>query len=155
MLTNVVRGGIHSSVDSMAPVAKKPRRQGRKKPLSSIPEKGVADLSAELLEGSHAAYFARTTDAARRLHNIVDSLQHPPRGPFTNKDLRWILTISEDARRGPSRPPIDLERPPDREDSDKAARVAYIPWGCVHDFIAGEEGHRSDIDTKFVCTRRH
>lgn len=129
------------------------RKQGRKKPPNTIPEKGIADFHSHLLAGPYSAYFQRTPDAAPRLQAMLDSIQVPPVGAFTHKDIRWVLHMPDSPRRTPTVIDLDLERPPLPEKLESRVQVAYIPSDRVSDFITGEEGRRTDVDTRFVRTK--
>jgi hypothetical protein len=69
-----------------------------------------------------------------RLMNLV---QRPPDGNFTNTDLSWARQTRVKGRRSDPR-------------TETTVSVAYIPWERVQNFVKGEEA-RSDAPCKFVC----
>jgi hypothetical protein len=113
------------------------RRQGRKKP-AGVREKGVEDLDAAFREGPHADYLRKYG------HNVLrmrDSLQNPPPGILTWKDLRWNIEAEKETR---------LEEDPQSHKRKQSKLIAYIPWDRVGDFVHGEQSGRKDVETSFV-----
>lgn len=156
-LSLMEEGVVSDTTMPNPPRTAKMRKQGQKKPPNSIPKKGIADFHSELLDGPYFAYFRRTTNAAPRIQAIFDNLHKSPQGPSlitTFAHLPWILHTLDLVKRGSKVVELDLERPPLPEKLDSCVQSAYIPWNRIPDFITGEEGRRSDVDTRFVCTKR-
>lgn len=113
------------------------RRQGRKKP-AGVREKGVEDLDSAFREGPHADYLKQYGDKILRMR---DSLQNPPPGILTWKDLRWNIEVEKESR---------LVEDLQSLKSKQTKLIAYIPWDRVLDFVHGEQSGRKDVETTFI-----
>ena len=116
------------------------RRQGRKKP-AGVREKGVEDLDAAFREGPHADYLKKF---GFRVLRMRDSLQNPPPGILTWKDIRWNIEAEKETR---------LEEDPQSLKRKQSKLIAYIPWDRIGDFVHGEQSGRKDVETSFVCDK--
>lgn len=120
------------------------RRQGRKK-AEGVREEGIQDLDEAFREGPFVDYLMRH---GHKVIRIRDSLQIPPDGLFTWKDLTWNVEADSETKSGrEGDPPVLQDQHPGKK---QMKLIAYIPWDRVTDFVNGEQSARKDVETTFV-----